>query len=116
MIICSLTPGQIATTNGCGSSYFLARPFRIPKWLGFHCLCQIHDYAYSTGSTLEEKYEADDELYNAMMYDSFHTKNKIMKAIKIQVTDATYWCLSTKLSDACFIKAQVCGAVRPIVQ
>lgn len=110
MIICSLTPEQLATTNGCGSSYWLASMFRIPKWLGFHDRCNTHDYAFSIGKTLEEKYEADDELYNAMMYDSFHTKNKIMKAIKIQVTELTYYCLSTKLSDTCFI-----NAVSPIV-
>lgn len=111
MIICSLTPEQLATTNGCGSSFFFARPFRIPKWLGFDRVCRTHDYSYSTGKTLEEKYEADDELYNAMMYDSFHTKNKIMKAIKIQVTELTYYCLSTKLSDTCFMKA-----AKPVIQ
>jgi len=32
---CVLTKEKLKNTNGCGSSYWLARPFRIPDWFGW---------------------------------------------------------------------------------
>ena len=104
---CLLTKEQLKTTNGCGSSYFLARPFRIPKWISksfFNC-CNFHDVGYTNNTVLINKWEADDNLLNCMYYSAFHS-SWWQKRIKLKVADFVYFCLSTKLSDKCFEKAE----------
>jgi len=101
-----LTPEELKTTNGCGSSYWVAWIFRIPKWLSkafFRC-CNRHDLGYQKGLTLEQKQRHDDELLDCMYYSAFHGP-WYQKGIKLKIADIAYWCLSTWLSTKCFIKA-----------
>ena len=103
-----LTEEELKKTNGCGSSYWAAWIFRIPKWFSkeFYCACCRHDKAYTEGKSLIDKYKADDNLLDEMYYSAFHS-NFIMKRIKLKLADLTYYCLSTKLSDKCFMQASV---------
>ena len=102
-----LTENERKTTNGCGSSYWLAWPFRIPKFVSksFYCACCCHDIAYSKGRTIEDKHRADDNLKDDMYYSAYRS-NRFQKYIKLRVADLVYWCLSSKLSDKCFKKAR----------
>lgn len=107
---CTLTQEQLKTTNGCGSSFFLARFFRIPKWVSsmFWKCCNRHDIRYQEGMFLEEKQRADDELLDCMYYSAYHGK-RWKRWFLLKIADITYWCLSTRLSDMCFSTAKVGG-------
>jgi len=102
-----LTQEQLNNTNGCGSSYWLAWIFRIPKFISYDiwCACNYHDYAYSNSKTLKEKEIADDKLYDAIYYSAFHSPNW-QKPFKTLIADLVYWALSTKLSNLAFEKAK----------
>ena len=101
-----VTEKQMQAGNGCGSSYWLAWLFRIPKWVShdFYCACQCHDAGYQAHKTLLKKFMDDDLLFDNMYYSAFHSPGW-QKWIKIKVADFVYWCLSTKLSDYCFLNA-----------
>jgi len=98
-----LTEKQMKAGNGCGSSYWLAWIFRIPKWVSkdFYCACQCHDAAYQAHKGLFEKWQDDDMLLDNMYYSAFHSP-WWQKWIKLKTADFVYWCLSTSLSDYCF--------------
>jgi len=101
-----LTPKQLKTTNGCGSSYWAVWIFRIPKWVSkafFRC-CNRHDIMYQYGMTKTDKEMADDEIYNCMYYSAYHGP-WYQRWIKTKTADFVYWCLNTKLSQKCFKKA-----------
>jgi len=102
-----LTQEHLKLVNGCGSSFWLAYPFRIPKFISkdFWCACNCHDINYQNVSTLDDKYQADDKLYDDMYYSAFHSPIW-QKYLKIKIADFVYWCLSTKLSQICFEKAK----------
>jgi len=98
-----LSEEQLKTTNGCGSSYWMAWIFRVPKWVSksfFRC-CNRHDIKYQSKV---EKAIADDELYDCMYYSAFHGP-LWQKNIKITFADLIYLCLNTKMSNVCFKKA-----------
>lgn len=102
-----LTPKQLKTTDGCGSSSWFARPFRIPRWASkafFRC-CNRHDIRYQTEDEFEEKCRADDELLDCMYYNAYHSP-WYQKWIKLKIADFVYWCLDTKISDWCFTAAK----------
>ena len=104
MADCSpLTSEQLKTTNGCGSSFWLARPFRVPKWISrqFWACCNRHDIRYQKGKNLAQKYQADDELYDCMYYSAYHGP-RWKRWFLLKMADFTYWCLSTRLSFMCF--------------
>ena len=103
-----LTQEQLNQTNGCGSSFWLFWLLRIPKWFSqeFYCACCCHDLRFTNGEALEQKYEADDKLYDDMYYSAFHDKSKIMKLIKLKVADITYYFLNTQLSNIAYKKAK----------
>ena len=98
-----LTPQELKITNGCGSSFIFARPFRIPKWISrqFWRCCNRHDIRYQRGVDPVEKAMADDELLDCMYYSAFHGP-WWNRWILLTVADLTYWCLGTWLSDWCF--------------
>jgi hypothetical protein len=98
-----LTSAELSTTNGCGSSYILARPFKIPRWVSnqfFRC-CNRHDIIYQRESDTTSKHFADDELYNCMYYAAFHGP-AWKRPFLTRLADITYWCLNTWLSRICF--------------
>lgn len=98
---------ELNTTNGCGSSFWLLWIFRIPKWVSYRiwCRCNCHDTKFSKGKTLEDKYRADDNLYDGIYYDAFHSPPH-QKKLKILLAELVYWALSTKLSDIAYQKAK----------
>lgn len=98
---------ELKLSNGCGSSFWLAYVFRIPKWLShaFFCCCSTHDILYQLGKTIKEKHVADDTLYDCMMYSAFHSPPH-QKKLKILLAELVYWALSTKLSDIAYQKAK----------
>lgn len=101
-----VTKEQLKTTNGCGSSAWFAWPFRIPRWISkafFRC-CNRHDIRYQVGTTIANKWFADDELLDCMYYNAFHSP-WWQRCIKIKVADLVYWCLGTTISKWCFKKA-----------
>lgn len=98
-----LTKEELKNTNGCGSSYWLAWIFRIPKWIwpgGFRC-CNRHDVRYQNK---EDKEHADDELLDCWYYSAFHGP-RIFRFIRLKIADLGYWALNTKLSNLCYKKA-----------
>lgn len=98
-----LTAAELVTTNGCGSSYWLARPFRIPRWISaafFRC-CNRHDIRYQFDTLTIRKERADDELFDCMYYAAFHGP-AWKRPILLALADLTYWCLGTWLSNLCF--------------
>jgi hypothetical protein len=101
-----ITDDELKTTNGCGSSYWLAWIFRIPKFIShnFFCCCAFHDLKFQHNNKIEEKHKADDALYDCMYYSAYRSPIW-QKWIKTKIADLTYWALSTKLSDICFLKA-----------
>jgi len=103
-----LEKDKLLLTNGCGSSYWLAWIFRIPRWFSgeFWCICNYHDIFYQEGETIEHKQYADDLLYDSMYYSAYKDPNILRKRVKILIADIAYWCLSTKLSEQCFISAK----------
>ena len=101
-----LTKEELKTTNGCGSSYWVAWIFRIPKWLSrmFWRCCNRHDVKYQAGKSIGTKQRADDELYDCMYYSAYHGP-RWKRRLLLALADFTNWCLSTKLSDKCFMAA-----------
>lgn len=102
-----LTQEQLNISNGCGSSFWLAYIFRIPKFISqeFYCCCNFHDVNFINGTTIQEKQIADDKLYDCLYYSAYHSPNW-QKWFKIKIADLVYWCLSTKLSDIAYEKAK----------
>jgi hypothetical protein len=95
-----LTKSELRQTNGCGSSYWMARIFRIPKWISKHFTrcCNRHDLRYFNSY---DKAFADDELYNCMYYNAFHSP-RWQRWYKCKLADLTYWALSTRLATKCY--------------
>jgi len=93
-----LTPEELATTNGCGSSHSFYRFFRIPFF--FKKCCNRHDIRYQTLVTQEGKDFADDEWLNCMYYDAFHGW-KWLRNAKLHIADLAYWGV-TKYGGASF--------------
>ena len=122
-----LTVSQIKRTNGCGSSTWYAWPFRIPKWLvsDFYLPCCRHDLRYQQELPLDKKsfalyYRADfhgtikgltekafydDELYNGWYYAIYNKAPRKYRWLLCKIADFGYWCLNTKMSDACYKNA-----------
>lgn len=86
--------------NGCGSSFILAWPFRIPKWVNkqFTTCCNRHDlyYMYQMPKDL-----ADDILYNCWYEEAYQHKG-LKRKLLCKLADFGYWCLNTKLSEMCY--------------
>ncbi len=99
-----LTKRELKSTNGCGSSFVLAWPFRIPRWISkaFTRCCNRHDLRYQRR---KDKAFADDELLDCMYYDAYHS-NRWQKWYKLKLADFTYKCLNTKLSQKCYDAAK----------
>ena len=97
-----LLPKELQFTNGCGSSYWLAWIFRIPKWSwqGAWRCCNRHDVRYQNQ---EEKERADDELYDCWYYSAMKG-SKWVRGFRLRIADLGYWALNTKLSDSCYKK------------
>lgn len=108
MICKGIDDNELKKTNGCGSSYWLAWIFRIPKWVSkdFWCACNCHDLYFQEYVTLEKKQYADDLLYDLFYYYSYKDKIIWRRNIKTKIADIVYLCLSTKLSEICFLKAK----------
>ena len=106
--ICSgISDADLATTNGCGSSYWLAWIFRIPKWFSheFYCACAEHDLLYQEGVFLHDKIFADNLLITKLYESAINDPNILRAWIKFIVVDVVAFALSTKLSELCFFKA-----------
>ena len=95
-----LTKEELKCTNGCGSSYWLARLFRIPDFVSkaFTRCCNFHDRSYAKQ---ENKNRADDELLDCWYYDAFHSP-KWQRWWKLKLADLGYWAITSKLSDVCY--------------
>ena len=121
MICKELIPEQLVTTNGCGSSYWAAWVFRIPRWMSapFTRCCDRHDIRYQEGDyTLDAdpagegrsyvklitKEHHDDELYNCWYYAAFQGP-KWKRGVLLRMADIGYWMLNSRLSDACYLRA-----------
>ena len=105
-----LTDEQLKTTNGCGSSAWFARPFRLPKWLvgqKIHCACNVHDLAYQdiTNTTRLYKRFADTQLYNAIVDDAMGSR-WIMRHFKLAIAEIVYHALKSKISWWCWKAAK----------
>ena len=98
-----LTIEELKTTNGCGSSYWLAWVFRIPKfiWPGAYRCCNRHDLRYQNK---EDKQRSDDELYDCWYYSAFHGP-EYLRGFRLKIADLGYWALNTKLSNHCYKEA-----------
>lgn len=97
-----LSQEELASTNGCGSSYWLVSWARLPKWLlkKFTRCCNFHDLDYQYQ---RDKDQADDNLYNCCMYDAFHSP-WWQKWIKIIITEIMYSLVTSKISNVCYKK------------
>jgi len=89
--------------NGCGSSYWLAAPFRIPRWLspGWNCCCDTHDIQYT--------YQAGKDHADKMMIECLEKNTERspwwQRPIKRQMIKVVRFALSTKLSQMCYEEA-----------
>lgn len=103
-----ITEEEMKTTNGCGSSYWLAYIFRIPKWFShpIWCACNKHDIKFQNCTTLDEKKIADLELIAAIEWDGYNDPRPFMRWLKLKIAEKVEWCLNTKLSERCFVKAK----------
>ncbi|MBF0414121.1 MAG: hypothetical protein HQK70_15630 [Desulfamplus sp.] len=104
-----ISDADLATTNGCGSSYWLAWIFRIPKWFSheFYCACAEHDILYQEGVWLSDKIFADNLLISKLYESAINDNSFIRAEIKFLVIEIIAFALSTKLSELCFIKANL---------
>lgn len=111
MSICpGLTDEQLKTTNGCGSSAWFAKPFRLPKWLvdpKIHCACCNHDIVYQDKAKTSpfQKSIADAQLYNAIVDDAMGS-GWIAKNFKLAVAEIVYHALKSKISWWCWKAAK----------
>lgn len=99
-----ITPEQLKTTNGCGSSYWLAWIFRIPKWISkkLYCCCGCHDIQYQE---MRDKEVSDLELRACVRHSALNGP-WWQKWIKWKTGDLMFWALNTKLSMECFYRNQ----------
>jgi len=95
-----LTKEELKHTNGCGSSYWLARPFRIPDFVSkaFTRCCDFHDISYQNQ---EDKDRVDDELLDCWYYNAYHSP-KGQRWWKLKLADLGYWAITSKLSGVCY--------------
>lgn len=105
-----ITPEQLKTTNGCGSSAWYAWIFRIPQWLShdLYCKCGCHDLGYQdkTQISWEHKRIKDVALVDSL-YDSAYMGPVWQCSIKVVVAEVVWWCLNTWLSKLCYLAAKI---------
>lgn len=99
---------ELKTTNGCGSSYWIAWLFRIPKWFSheFYCACCKHDLKFQREVSLQEKRKADTMLIQELCDSARLDSNLIRARIKWFLIDIVIVLLDTKVSEWCFYKAK----------
>jgi len=97
-----ITEEDLATTNGCGSSYWLVWVFRIPKFISksLYCCCGCHDMQYQRQI---DKVVVDLELI-ACVRNSALSSPCWQKHMKWIAGDLMYFALNTKLSQSCYRK------------
>ncbi len=99
---------QIKSANGCGSSFWLAMPFRLPRLLfpGISKACDCHDIGYSeTGPEIEEKWALDAQLVEDIRVIA-RRSGWFMRRVKLKIADLVEYALDTKLSEKCWRAAK----------
>ena len=73
-----------AVANGCGAAGWKIDLVPDTLWgLGIRAACDIHDYMYHTGETIEDKNEADRVFLNNMLrLITAKTKNKWLRHLR----------------------------------
>lgn len=104
-----ITDEQLATTNGCGSSYWLFAWLRLPRWYSerLYCACCKHDLRYQDVESLDLRFKrfADIVLIKSAMKDAINSPSCI-RWLKIAVVDLMRYFLSTKASEWCWYHAK----------
>ena len=103
MICKDLRKHHTESVNGCGSTYWMAWIFRIPKWVSkkLFCCCSCHDLQYEWR---DDKEKADLDLRACIRHMAL-TGRKWLKWITWKTGDLIYWALNTNLSKKCYNKA-----------
>ena len=103
-----LTPAQIKTANGCGSSFWMAAMFRIPRWAfpRISKACDCHDIGYQSGNPndLDEKYALDAQLVEDVR-EIARESGIMTRWYKMRIADLIEFALNTKLSEKCWMEA-----------
>ena len=104
-----LTDKQKKKVNGCGSSFWLAVLFRLPRCL-FPLIsraCDCHDIGYQeTGLNLAEKWALDAQLVEDIREVARRSSNPFVRWWKFRISDLVEWALDTKLSEMCWRAAK----------
>ena len=103
-----LTPEQLKTANGCGSSFWMAAMFRLPRCLfpRISKACDCHDIGYQNGDPddLDEKYALDAQLVEDIR-EIARKSGSVTRWYKMGIADLIEFALSTKLSEKCWKEA-----------
>lgn len=103
-----LTPGQLKRANGCGSSYWLAAVFRLPRFLfpRISKACDCHDIGYQNGDPddMDEKQALDAQLVEDIRCIAREC-GWIRRKYLMGVSNLVEYALDTKLSAMCWREA-----------
>jgi hypothetical protein len=99
-----LTYVQLEQSNGCGSSFFLAFMFRLPRCLfpKISRCCDCHDIGYPLAKTIEEKQALDDQLVEDFLEWARAGNNWFVRRWRFGVANVVWWSLDTALSEMCW--------------
>lgn len=103
-----LTPGQLKKANGCGSSFWLAAVFRLPRFLfpRISKACDCHDVGYQSGRPWDiyEKQALDAQLVEDIRGIA-RERGWVLRKYLMGVSNIVEYALDTKLSEMCWREA-----------